>query len=98
MRASYSAQSFKRQASARFPNSYSVMQRKKSLARAKVAAPADPTLPLISAPSAAEPAEATPPPLAPIAAAPAAARLPPRLDHLLVVMVPSGAQEVWNDP
>ena len=71
MRASYSAQSFKRQASARFPNSYSVMQRKKSLARAKVAAPADPILPLISAPSPAEPAEATPPPPAPIAAAPA---------------------------
>jgi transcription termination factor Rho len=38
------------------------MQRKKSLARAKVAAPADPTLPLISAPSPAEPAEVTPPP------------------------------------
>jgi len=47
------------------------MQRKKSLARAKVAAPADPTLPLISAPSPAEPAEVTPPPPAPIAAAPA---------------------------
>ena len=47
------------------------MQRKKSLARAKVAAPADPILPLISAPSSAEPAEVTPPPPAPIAAAPA---------------------------
>ena len=47
------------------------MQRKKSLARAKVAAPADPTLPLISAPSPAGPVETTPPPPAPIAAAPA---------------------------
>ena len=41
------------------------MQRKKSSARAKVAAPADPILPENSAPSPAEPVLATPAPLAP---------------------------------
>ena len=78
------------------------MQRKKSLARAKVAAPADPTLPLISAPSPAEPAEATPPPPAPIAAAPAviAPTPPPAIFVPTPAMVapPVSAQPVSAQP
>ena len=78
------------------------MQRKKSLARAKVAVPADPTLPLISAPSPAEPAEATPPPPAPIAAAPAVIALPPPpaifVPTPAVVAPPVSAQPVSAQP
>jgi transcription termination factor Rho len=65
------------------------MQRKKSSARAKVAAPADPILPEISAPSPAEPVFATPAPLAPapaVAAPVVAAPTPPP-----AIFVPSPA-------
>jgi len=65
------------------------MQRKKSSARAKVAAPADPILPEISAPSPSEPVFATPAPLAPAPAAAApvvAAPTPPP-----AIFVPSPA-------
>ncbi len=69
------------------------MQRKKTSARAKVAAPADPILPLSAEPSTPEPTPAAPAPVAPapVAAAPAPAPAPAATPAPAAIFVPTPA-------